>query len=48
MRLYPPGWLMTRKARSDDQLDEYFVPAGTEVYISPYFIQRNPRSVAEP
>ena len=42
LRLYPPGWLMTRKALKDDQLGEYFVPAGTEIYISPYFIQRHP------
>jgi cytochrome P450 len=42
LRLYPAGWLMTRKALNDDQLGDYFVPAGTEVYISPYFIQRHP------
>ncbi len=42
MRLYPPGWLMTRKARKDDQLGNYFVPAETEIYISPYIIQRHP------
>jgi len=48
MRLYPPGWLMTRKARGDDQLEEYFVPAGAEVYIAPYFIQRNPSLWDEP
>jgi cytochrome P450 len=42
LRLYPPGWLMTRKALRDDQLGDYFVPAGTELYISPYLIQRNP------
>jgi cytochrome P450 len=42
MRLYPPGWLMTRKALKDDRLGEYFVPAGTEIYISPYLIQRHP------
>ena len=43
MRLYPPGWLMTRKALKDDRLGEYFVPAGTEIYISPYLIQRHPK-----
>jgi cytochrome P450 len=48
MRLYPPGWLMTRKAHKDDQLGKYFVPAGTEIYISPYFIQRNPKLWDEP
>lgn len=42
LRLYPPGWLMTRKALKDDQLGDYFVPAGTEIYIAPYFIQRHP------
>lgn len=42
LRLYPAGWLMTRRALSDDQLGAYFVPAGTEIYISPYFIQRHP------
>jgi cytochrome P450 len=42
LRLYPAGWLMTRRALSDDQLGPYFVPAGTEIYISPYFIQRHP------
>jgi cytochrome P450 len=42
LRLYPAGWLLTRKALQDDWLGEYFVPAGTEVYIPPYFIQRHP------
>ncbi len=42
MRLYPAGWLMTRRALRDDQLGEYFVPAGTEIYIAPYFMQRHP------
>lgn len=42
LRLYPPLWLMTRRAEDDDQLGEYFVPAGTEIYISPYLIQHSP------
>jgi cytochrome P450 len=42
LRLYPAGWLLTRKALQDDYLDNYFVPAGAEIYISPYFIQRHP------
>jgi cytochrome P450 len=42
LRLYPAGWLLTRKALKDDQLDDYFVPAGAEIYIPPYFIQRHP------
>lgn len=48
MRLYPAGWLVTRRALHDDQLGEYFVPAGTEIYIPPYFIQRHPDLWEEP
>ncbi len=42
LRLYPAGWLMTRTALKNDQLGDYSVPAGTEIYISPYLIQRHP------
>lgn len=48
LRLYPPGWLMTRRAIRDDTIGEYFVPAGTEIYISPYYIQRHPHLWAAP
>jgi len=48
MRLYPAGWLLTRKALRDDRLGEYFVPAGTEIYVPPYFIQRHPDLWEEP
>jgi cytochrome P450 len=42
LRLYPAVWLISRRALKDDRLGDYLVPAGTEVYISPYFIQRRP------
>jgi len=42
MRLYPPGWLLTRKALTDDQIGTYHVPAGTDIFISPYLIHRHP------
>jgi enediyne biosynthesis protein E7 len=42
LRLYPPLWLMTRKTVHDDRLGDYFVPAGTEIYISPYLLQHHP------
>jgi cytochrome P450 len=48
MRLYPAGWLVTRRALHDDWLGEYFVPAGTEIYVPPYFIQRHPDLWEEP
>ena len=48
LRLYPAGWLMTRRALKDDHLGDYFVPAGTEIYISPYFIHRHPNLWEDP
>ena len=48
MRLYPPGWLLSRKALQDDQVGEYFVPAGTEIYVAIYFLQRNPNLWEQP
>jgi cytochrome P450 len=42
LRLYPSVWLMNRKSINDDWIGEHFVPAGTEIYISPYLIQRSP------
>ena len=42
LRLYPPLWLMTRRALQNDWLGDFFVPAGTEIYISPWLIQRSP------
>ena len=43
LRLYPPLWLMSRKAADGDQLGDYDVPAGTEIYMSPYLMGHNPR-----
>jgi cytochrome P450 len=48
LRLYPPVWLITRRALNDDELDGYFIPARTEIYISPYVVQRHPDLWREP
>ena len=48
MRLYPPGWLLSRRALQDDQVGQYFVPAGTEIYVAIYFLQRNPNLWEQP
>jgi cytochrome P450 len=42
MRLYPPVWLIPRKALRDDRFRDYSIGAGTELLISPYLIQRHP------
>ncbi len=42
LRYYPPVWLYTRKSIEDDMLGDYFIPAGSDIFISPYFLHRNP------
>jgi len=43
MRLYPPGWLLTRRTIGPDKLGGFEVPASTDVFLSPYVIHRHPR-----
>jgi cytochrome P450 len=38
LRLYPPGWLLTRVATSDTRLGGHAIPAGTNLVYSPYLI----------
>jgi cytochrome P450 len=42
MRLYPPGWLLTRRSIGPDTLGGHAVPPGTDVFISPYLVHRHP------
>jgi len=42
LRLYPPGWLFTRRALEDDDLGGFPVAARTDVFISPYTLHRHP------
>jgi cytochrome P450 len=42
MRLYPPVWGLTRKAVNADEIDGYAVPAGADVMICTYTLQRHP------
>lgn len=40
LRLYPPGWIVTRTVATDTRLGNYSLPAGATVAYSPYLIQR--------
>lgn len=42
LRLYPPGWILSRRTIEVDQLSGFEVPAGTDIMLSPYLIQRHP------
>lgn len=48
LRLYPPVWLFTRRAHDEDQLDDYDVPPGTDIYLSPFILHRTERYWPDP
>ena len=40
LRLYPPVWIVSRKALEDDEIGRYHVPAGSRLMLSPYVTHR--------
>ena len=48
LRLYPPGWLLSRRTLGADVLAGFEIPAGTDVLLSPYLLHRHPRFWGEP
>lgn len=48
MRLYPPAWLVTRRAQVADELDGREIPADALVILSPYLVHRDPAVWADP
>ncbi len=48
MRLYPPAWLMTRRALEDYEVGEYLLPKGTFILISPYITHHDERYFPDP
>jgi len=43
LRLYPPGWLLTRRSIDASRMGDFELPAGTDVLVSPYLVHRHPR-----
>lgn len=48
MRLYPPVWIVQRRALGDDVLGGYHVPAGTIVAVSPWVVHRRAETWPNP
>jgi cytochrome P450 len=48
MRLYPPAWIIGRRAIAEYQLDDYVVPPRAILVMSPYLMHRDPRFYADP
>lgn len=48
MRLYPPGWLLSRRTIEPDVLGGYEIPGRTDVLLPLYLTHRHPRYWEEP
>jgi len=48
LRLYPPAWIITRRAIGPDSLGDSPIPANSLVLISPYVVHRHPDFWPEP
>jgi cytochrome P450 len=48
LRLFPPGWLLSRRTIGPDVLGGYEIPPGTSVMLSPYLLHRHPKFWKDP
>jgi len=48
LRLYPPGWLLSRRSIGADELGGFTIAPRTDVLISPYMLHRHPQIWSEP
>ncbi len=48
LRLYPPGWLLSRRAIGPDVLAGHEIPAGSDILLCLYLLHRHPRYWKEP
>jgi cytochrome P450 len=48
LRLYPPGWLLSRRTIEADVLGGFPVPAGTNVLLPLYLVHRHPAFWKDP
>jgi cytochrome P450 len=42
LRLYPPAWVITRRANEDIEIEGYQIPQGALVIVSPWLVHRHP------
>jgi cytochrome P450 len=48
LRLYPPGWLFTRRTIEADELGGFAIAPRTDVFICPYLLHRHPQFWSDP
>lgn len=48
LRLYPPAWVISRKAIEEDEVNGVTIPENSLVILSPYVVHRNVRFWSDP
>lgn len=48
LRLYPPAWILSRRAHNPDHIGPYTIPAGDTALVSPYLLHRDPANWPDP
>ena len=48
LRLHPPDGLVSRQAKHETRLSNYYVPSGSTIFISPYIIHHSARIFPSP
>ncbi|MCX4808821.1 cytochrome P450 [Streptomyces sp. NBC_01214] len=48
LRMFPPGWIVTRVTTTDTRLAGHHLPAGTDVLCSPYLHHHDPALFPDP
>ncbi|HZM77182.1 MAG TPA: cytochrome P450 [Candidatus Limnocylindrales bacterium] len=48
LRLYPPAWLLSRRAVSEVTLGDHILPRGASILFSPYALHRDPKTYPDP
>jgi cytochrome P450 len=48
LRLYPPGWFLTRRTVAEDEIRGHYLAPKTDVIICPYLVHRHPEFWEEP
>jgi cytochrome P450 len=48
LRLYPPAWLLSRRASAEVRLGGHVLPPGASIFFSPYAVHRDPSIFPDP
>jgi cytochrome P450 len=48
MRLFPPAWVLTRRAREATRFGEHDIPRGTAIVLSQWVVHRSPKLWQDP